>query len=175
MAQKCRVCHHRERPSIERDAASGLKLTLIAAKYDVPRDSIDRHQKMHFDPVKAAAPAPAHAHDPQAAAQLLQLRTLRLLKAAEANGDKRAALHAIREARENLESAAKLARAETGERFTVERDIVFQALRADLVKILDRFPEAKEAVIVAFGGKPLLPEEEAGEPLSASEMETPAS
>ena len=174
MARPCALCGHRERAAIERDYLAGDRPATIARTYGVAEPGVRRHMTLHVR--EAPVSTPTGSSDPEALGKLLVLKALRALRSAEGSGDRAASARALREARESVESLAKLKAEDSRQRFTVERDIVFQALRADLVRILDGFPDAKEAVIVAFGGAPSLPEAEPvpdGDPKPGVVLDTP--
>ena len=173
MARPCATCRHPERAAIERDHLAGIGPAALASTYLLPEAGISRHLRMHLrsEPVASGG----GSHDPESLGRLLVLKSLRALRLAESAGDRTASARALKEARESVESLAKLKAEDSRQRFHVERDLVFHALRADLVKILDAFPEARAAVVLAFGGLPPCPTEEEPVPPTTETPEAPTS
>jgi hypothetical protein len=93
----------------------------------------------------------AHADDLLAQVRDLQSRALAILAAAEAQGDLRTALGAIREARGNLELLAKLL-GELDERPQVNLIVTpdWLRMRAAILATLAPYPEARVAVAAAL-------------------------
>jgi hypothetical protein len=81
----------------------------------------------------------------------LQARALTILDKAEASGDLRTALSAIREARGNLELLAKLL-GELQQEGTVNVLVApeWLTLRSTIVTVLEPYPQAREAVLEAL-------------------------
>lgn len=81
----------------------------------------------------------------------LMARTERIFKKADEAGDLRAALQAIREGRGNLELLGKLlGELQDGVTVNINTNPVWLDLRAVILKTLEPYPEAKEALINAL-------------------------
>ena len=147
----CRVCSHPRRAEIETALRNGAKVATLVEVYGVGEGNIRRHAKNH---AKAGA-VPAQTNqvlpdaEPSKLAKLLSLRTLKVLRDGEASGNPRVQLAALRVARENLETVAKLRATEPAD-YAPERDELLAALRDRLAATLRGYPEALEAVRADF-------------------------
>jgi hypothetical protein len=165
---KCTICGHDDRIAIDYAVASGLSLRAVARRYKVSEDAVQRHAARHLSPEQRAAIAlKLTARQGDIHSALLErgatvtetiaalqgpLWTL-FLKATDI-GDAKAASTISGRLLESLSLTAKI----TGELLphaqTNTINVVlhpsYQALRGRLIEILDRFPEAKDAVIQAF-------------------------
>lgn len=154
MPRTCTVCSHPEREAIDRALLSGEANRRIAAHHAVSEQAVRRHKADHLP----AALAKAHeaeevsrADDLLGQVRDLQARALSILEKAEAAGELRTALGAIREARGNLELLAKLL-GELDERpVNVLISPEWVELRAVIVTALQPHPDAREAVLEAVG------------------------
>ncbi len=154
MPRRCTVCAHPERESIDEALVAGTALSALSAKYRVSEDAMGRHKSNHL-PAKLVMAEQA-AEIAEAGSLLdqvkdLQSRALGILSKAEASGELRTALGAIREARGNLELLAKLL-GELDERPVVNLNVSseWMELRAVIVGALDTHPEARGAVLRAI-------------------------
>jgi hypothetical protein len=116
--------------------------------------AVRRHKADHipFHLVKAQDAAEvAHADNLLEQVKSLQARALTILDKAEASGDLRTALSAIREARGNLELLAKLL-GELQQEGTINLVVApeWLSLRAVVVEALAPYPQAREAVLGAL-------------------------
>lgn len=150
MARKCTVCTHPDRAVIEDALLAGVPYRNIAERFGVSIAALSRHQADHV---------PAHLVKAQEAAEVaqadtllaqvrdLQARALSILDKAEAAGDLRTALSAIREARGNLELLAKLL-GELQQEGTVNIHLSpeWLELRALIIRAVTPYPEAAQAV-----------------------------
>ena len=111
MPRVCTVCQRPDRPEIDRAIVAGEAKRGIARRAAVSADAMERHARLHLPAaiVKAQA-AEDVANWDALLGQItdLQKRTLAILTAAENDGEGRAALAAIREARENVVFLSKL-------------------------------------------------------------------
>lgn len=111
MPRVCTVCSHAERATIDAAIIAGGTLRDIARRFGVSKDAVSRHAGDHV-PAKLAkaqeASEVAQADDLLSQVRRLQAKTLRILSVAEADGDLRTALMAIRESRDNLLLFARL-------------------------------------------------------------------
>ncbi len=123
----------------------------IARRFEVSKDALARHRRSHLPAslVKAhEAQEVAVADDLLSQARNLQARTLSILDAAEASGEHRVALSAIREARTNLEAMSRMA-GELQERpATTLVSSEWVTLRTTLLEALVPYPEARASVSV---------------------------
>jgi len=155
MPRRCTVCVHPERESIDKALITGDSAFLaLSALFGVSDSALRRHAKKHLPATLAQAQDAAEVA--QADDLLGQVKELRdkaygVLSKAEAAGDLRTALAAIREARGCLELLAKL----LGE--LSEQPIVnillspeWIRVRSRLIYALTPYPEAREAVATAL-------------------------
>jgi len=154
MPRSCTVCTHKSRAEIDRALVAGEAFRHIAARFDTSTGALQRHKADHL-PVTLVKAQEAE-EVAQADALLdqvrdLQARGLAILGKAEAAGELRTALAAIREARGNLKLLAKLL-GELDERPQVNVLVSTEwlELRAVVVGALEPHPEAREAVLRAF-------------------------
>lgn len=106
MPRQCSICAHKECLEINKALIEGLPYRRIAAQFGVSDPALRRHKEAHLPVslVKAeAARGVADADALLAQVQALGRRAISLLEAAEASGDLRAAVAALREVRSNLE------------------------------------------------------------------------
>ena len=158
MAATCSICGHEARQAIEGGLAARSSLRDIARQHGVSKDAVARHGKNCLGPALAEQVAVAEAAGAETILQRvehLQSRTLRLLRVAESGGELKAALMALRAARENLTLLAKLT-GELDERpqinILVHPD--WLGLRDRILSTLQAHPAALEAVIDAIGEPP---------------------
>lgn len=154
MPRPCSVCTHPEHAAIDAALVRGMACRELAALYRVSPDAMERHKAAHLPAtlLKAQdAQEAAQADDLLAQVRALQTRALAILDSAEAAGDLRTALGAIREARGTLELLAKL----TGD--LDERPVVnvlvtpqWAATRMALLAALQPYPDARVAVAGAL-------------------------
>jgi hypothetical protein len=146
----CRVCQHPRVREIDAALRDRAKIAVLVGLYGIGEGNLRRHAKNHLQ----AAPAPAPAEslpssEPSTVARLLQLRTMKVLRDAEASGEPRVQLAALRAARENLEQAVRL-RAQEPPPYDPARDELLAALRDRLASTLRAYPEALDAVRADF-------------------------
>jgi len=150
MPRHCTICDHEQREVIDQALVAGESFRGLSAKYRVSEDALARHKERHL-PVTLA-----QAHQAQEVARaddlLGQIKELRdkaygILSRAEADGDLRTALAAIREARGCLELLAKLL-GELSEQPVVNILLLpeWVQLRTRLLYALTSYPEARQAV-----------------------------
>ncbi|MDQ3397871.1 MAG: hypothetical protein M3511_08900 [Deinococcota bacterium] len=150
MPRVCTICNHEARDKIDAALLAGEALRDIAGHFSVSKSALSRH----------AEHLPAHLIKAQEAAEVaqadslleqvksLQSRALVILDKAEAAGDLRTALSAIREARGNLKLLAKLL-GELQQEGTVNITISpeWLELRALIVQAVKPYPDAKQAIL----------------------------
>ncbi len=157
MPRTCTVCNHAERDAIDQALVSGESARDLSAKYRVSEDAITRHRARHRPAALADARAAAEvtrADDLLGQVQALQTRTLGVLAKAEAAGELRTVLQAVREARGNLELLARLLGELRDTAPTVNVALVtapeWLALRSAMLRTLEPFPEARHALVQAL-------------------------
>jgi hypothetical protein len=165
---RCTVCSHSARPQIDLALASGIAAQAIAERHGLNRQAVWRHGKQHLSPeVKAALALKLVRKEGDTRAVLLEegagtIEALRAIRAplfaqflsAVDCSDHRAAASLAGRLHEGLQISARL----TGELMPAAgvniTNIVlspdYQRLRAELLRVLSRFPDAREAVAAVF-------------------------
>jgi hypothetical protein len=149
----CTICVHPERLDIEAALVAGEPCPAIAALYRVSEDALLRHKQNHL---------PAHLAKAQEAAEVVQAdgllarllslngETMEILKEAREGKvkDNELALKAIARAEKQLELQAKLL-GELNDGTTVNVLVApeWLALRGAIIRALEPYPEAKQAVV----------------------------
>jgi hypothetical protein len=166
--RKCTVCTHPDHEAIDAEICRGTTLAKIARAFEVHELALLRHRDKHLAPFlqsqKAAAEAAMDedAPDPDEADLLKQARNLHrkalgLMHLAQRERDIRAALQGVREATRLIELQGKLLGTIGGKianHTTVNIGRAdFQMIQVQVVQALDRFPEAKIAVLKALGAE----------------------
>ena len=154
MARVCTVCTHPEREAIEGALVADTPSRAVADRFGLSKDAALRHKSDHLPAtlVKSREAAEvAHADNLLGQVRELQARALSILDTAEATGDLRTALGAIREARGNLELLAKLL-GELKEGTTLNMVVApeWLQIRAVILTALDPYPDARLAVASAL-------------------------
>jgi len=115
MARTCSVCSHPAHLDIDAAllGAGGARLSHreVAARWGLSRASVQRHAGAHIAPVMRAVAEQAgvlHAENLLQKLGSLYERTVRMLDQAEAAGDLRTAVAAVREARGTVETFARV-------------------------------------------------------------------
>jgi len=153
MPPKCTICHHSEREAIDRALVSGETLRDIAQRFAVSRDALQRH-KAHIPTAVAAA----HEAGEVAEADRLLSTVRDLLQAAigtitqaEAGGDLRTKLAAIREARETAKLLLEVyGELQTQPTFNIIMAPEWVEVRTVVLQALDPYPDARLAVAGAL-------------------------
>jgi hypothetical protein len=170
---KCVVCRHPERWRIELLKAGGASLDALAKKFDVSRDSIDRHWHRHVTPEAKATyligPAEMATITEKAAREgdsvldyLKMCRSTLVGQLAAMNeaADARGAAYVTGQLVRVLESIARV----TGEIGELARSTIningnvsiltdspaFARVQATMLRALAGFPDARAAVVVAL-------------------------
>jgi hypothetical protein len=174
-SSKCAVCRHEERWRIELLKAGGASLDALAAKFDVSRDSIDRHWHRHVSaeskatyligPAEMATIAERAAQEGDSVIDYLKMCRTTLvgqLAAASEAGDARGAAFVVNSLVRTLEATARV----TGEvgamaagNITINNNNVqilnhpqFASVQATLLRALAPFADARAAVVTALRG-----------------------
>lgn len=153
MPRTCTLCNHKERDAIDLVLLEGQPYRRIATQFNVSEAAVRRHRDhLPGTLIRAHEAAEvAHADNLLEQVRALQTRALSILDRADAAGDLRTALSAIREARGNLELLAKLL-GELQQEGTVNITLSPEwiSLRAKLVTALLPYPEVAQAVAGAL-------------------------
>jgi hypothetical protein len=149
------VCAHVERAAIDRDIVAGRSLTEIATVYHGFSDEAARRHKAGHLPVtlvkaqEAAEVLRADALIGHAQTMLTDAR--RMMEAAEAEGEYRAALTGVQVGLRAVELLAKLAGVLNDRPLvTINNHPQFVQVQAVIVAALEPFPDAAEAVASAL-------------------------
>lgn len=145
----CRVCQHPRRAEIDQALRDRASIATLVSLHGIGEGNLRRHAKDHLQAVAAPPPAPEASSEPSTVARLITLRTMKVLRDAEASGEPRVQLAALRAARENLEQAVRL-RAQEPPPYDPARDELLSALRDRLAGTLRDFPDALAAVRADF-------------------------
>ena len=154
MPRKCTICEHPQVDEINKALLKGVSLRNIAKQYFVSAASLHRHKEGHLPAklVKAREAQEVTKAD-SLLDQVIELRdkALSILAKAERAGELRTALQGVREAKGCLELLARL-QGELQERTTVNVLVNPQwiTLRTVILKALDGYPEARQAVARAL-------------------------
>jgi hypothetical protein len=129
----CLSCQHEKRGEIDEALLANAPLRDVARRFGLSKDSVARHKRVHLpQALIRAREAEAIAHGDDLLTQMngLNARTLKVLGQAEAAGDDRTFLAAVREARGNVELMCRMIvaiKAQTpreGESEEEEREII---------------------------------------------------
>jgi transposase-like protein len=159
---QCTVCKHRERAAIDLAVARGVSVTALAKRYSVGSDSIYRHRRAHM-PAQLRAKLLAgpdlevdldRLRETESQSLLANLVALRrrlfaALDVAEEHGDGFMLTRVSGQLHTNLEVTGKLLGDLNVGHSHITNVLVMPAyvqLRVELVKALDAFPQAKQAV-----------------------------
>src|SRR5438105_2238725 len=113
MSRYCTICSHPHRDRIDCALAAGATRKAVAQHFQVSIQALGRHRAAHLPALVTRLEdvrTLEHAAEVLRELQALQERTLEALADAEEEGDFRATMTAVREARANLALSAKVAR-----------------------------------------------------------------
>jgi hypothetical protein len=154
----CKICIHPERKSLETSLLKGESLRSLAALHSLSHATLARHKRTCMQAVVTAALTYTTVQsglDTLACAQAVISEATRLQSLAEATGDVRTAILALKEFKSGTELYAKLVGdlptnqgPYTDPRWLTIRDTILEALRP--------YPEACRAVLAALTTTPLL-------------------
>jgi hypothetical protein len=154
MPRRCTICDHPGRQDIDIQLMGPDPLRNIAQQAHVSTTALLRHKQHHLPALLIQATETenvARADEILANVRNLQRRTETILDIAEAAGDHRTALMAIRELRNHLELLAKLVgELQDGTTVNILMTPEYQVLQATIVRTLAPFPEARIAVAQAL-------------------------
>jgi hypothetical protein len=155
MPQRCTVCDHKERATIDRLLIRQVRANrAIALRYGLVHTSLQRHRENHL-PAKLAK-AEAASELARADQLLAELRDLHekargMLEDAEAAGDLKTALGAVREARGCLELLARLlGELKDTPEVHLHLSTEWQAVQAAILSALAPFPQVRMKVAEAI-------------------------
>lgn len=154
MARKCTICTHEARDAIDRALIEHRAFRAISRQFGPSKDALIRHHDNHLptELLKAAEVADvARASDLLDQVTTLRDRAIAILDKAEAGGEFRSALGAIREARGCLELLGKLA-GQLQDAATINVIVTpeWQHLQAAVLAALEPHTEARLAVASAL-------------------------
>lgn len=168
LGSRCSICRHPQRPNIDLAIVTGVSRRMIAQRYKVGPDSVWRHGREHLtDEMRAALATKVLQREGDTRRVLLEeganvveaLKAIRgplfgLFLTAVDVGDGKTAAAISGRLHESLQLSAKL----TGELLpnagTTITNIVlsadYQRLRAELLRVLERFPDARTEIAAVF-------------------------
>ena len=165
---RCTICNHPARPQIDLAIATGVAKRAVAERFGVSRDAVWRHGQTHLTAeMRAALATKLLQREGDTRRILLEegagvseaLKAIRgplfgLFLAAVDTGDNRAATALSGRLHENLALVAKLTGELVPHAGTTITNILlspdFQRLRAELIRVLARYPEAQAQVAAVF-------------------------
>ena len=165
---RCTICNHPARPQIDLAIATGVAKRAVAERFGVSRDAVWRHGQTHLTAeMRAALATKLLQREGDTRRILLEegagvseaLKAIRgplfghFLAAAD-TGDNRAATALSGRLHENLALVAKLTGELVPHAGTTITNILlspdFQRLRAELMRVLARYPEAQAEIAAVF-------------------------
>jgi len=165
---RCTICNHPARPQIDLAIATGLSKRAIAERFGVSRDAVWRHAQAHLTAeMRAALAIKLLQREGDTRRILLEegagvteaLKAIRgplfgLFLAAVDTGDNKAAAALSGRLHENLALVAKLTGELVPHAGTSITNVLlspdFQRLRAELIRVLARYPEAQAEIAAVF-------------------------
>ncbi len=114
MPRPCTICTHPNREAIDQELLAGTSYRTVGKQHSVGVSAVFRHRRDHLTELMAQAVQArgvqelGYGDDLLGQLEFLNGKTLKILDEAEATGDRRGALAAIREARSTIELNAKL-------------------------------------------------------------------
>jgi len=165
---RCTICNHPARPQIDLAIATGVAKRAIAERFQVSRDAVWRHGQTHLTAeMRAALATKLLQREGDTRRILLEegagvseaLKAIRgplfgLFLATVDTGDNRAATALSGRLHENLALVAKLTGELVPHAGTSITNILlspdFQRLRAELIGVLARYPEAQAEIAAVF-------------------------
>lgn len=150
MAGRCTICTHEAIDDINRALVSGTKQVALCDRYGLSKFAVSRHYISHLPKLLVKAHAAAEVAEGDNLLGLVlehQATARRIAKDAEAGGEKRTVLLAVRELLRIVELQAKLAgQLSDGPTVNVVLAPQWLEVRSAMLVALSPFPEAREAV-----------------------------
>ena len=146
------IDRHGRRDDVEAAIARGTPVRTIADEFGLSKSAVQRHKDAMVQRMASAPTAGStNADELLAKVRSLQEEAEGILAKSKRAGDHKTALSAIKEARSNLELLAKmLGELQTGTTVNITVSNQWITLRADLMRALQPFPEARVAVMHAL-------------------------
>jgi hypothetical protein len=183
-ATRCKCCNHAQRPAIDLAIACGVSKRLIAERHKISFQAVFRHAAAHLTPeVRAALATKIFQREGDMRRVLLEegtsiveaLKAIRgplfgLYLAAVDVGDGKAAANLAGRLHESLSLSAKVTGELTPHAAVSITNVLlspdFMRLRAELLRVLARYPEARAEVAAVFrnAGERAAAEMRVGEP-----------
>jgi hypothetical protein len=154
LTRSCTICIHRNVEEINKLLLSGESYRSIAKRFEASESAVYRHKDSHIPTELSKAQEAKELA--QADTLLDQVRNLRqkalnLLDQAESSNDLRAAGIFLRELREQIKLLAELeGRLATQPQINILVNPQWVELRTKIIKALDSYPQAREAVVNAL-------------------------
>lgn len=144
MAQRCTICTHPDLTAINHALDQGIPMAQIAAAKGVAESSLGRHRVRH-----TGRQEPTHIDPSDLLADLMAAKDRAEQIAYDPRLDPSDQLMALREVRQASETIAKLTGAYT-QADPKAMLPMWARIRTALLSALERYPEAREAVIIAL-------------------------
>ncbi|MBF0588707.1 MAG: hypothetical protein HQL53_06230 [Magnetococcales bacterium] len=156
MARTCSVCAHKRIKAINKALVKGEALRAISRQYKLSKDALRRHKAAHLPKAMAKAQEASevvHGNDLLGQLAALQEDARRISKKAESAKNFNAALAGVRELVRIVELLAKM-QGELQEAPQVNLFVSAEwvSVQAVVVKALEPFPDARQAVVKALEG-----------------------
>src|SRR5215218_6949329 len=154
MPRKCSVCTHDERHAIDVALVQRDAYRTIADRHSLSQTALKRHAKEHLPELLVKAKDAAEIAEADSLLERVEglyKRTEAILEAAEKDSEWPLALAAIRECRGNLELLGRVTKElENAPTFNLALNPEYLEARAIIVRALDPYPEARQAVADAL-------------------------
>ena len=151
MPRRCTICTHTDRDTINQMLVGGNTFRTIAHHFACSEDALKRHKRDHLPVALVSARNAQEAVNADGLldqVRSLQSRAMSILGKAEAAGDLRTALGAIRETRGNLELLAKLlGELQDGQTVNVLVMPEWVTIRTTVLLALEPYPDAQQAEV----------------------------
>lgn len=161
---RCTICNHPARPQIDLAIATGLSKRAVAERFGVSRDAVWRHAQAHLTAeMRAALATKLLQREGDTRRILLEegagvteaLKAIRgplfgLFLAAVDTGDNKAASALSGRLHENLALTGELVPHAGTSITNILLSPDFQRLRAELIRVLTRYPDAQAEVAAVF-------------------------
>jgi hypothetical protein len=154
MPQLCSICISPDRETIDQELISGTPVRDIAGRHGLSKSSIDRHKKHIPVALQKAREAVVVSNADTLLHQVkdLQSKALQILTDAQAAGDPKTALMAIREARSTLELLGKVSGELSGQSVNVAVGVSLLTTPewAVMIRVLAKHSEINDELLTAL-------------------------